>query len=125
MTPKTSFPKKFKKDCSLCGKQGHKSVECWNKPENAHKKAGAKLPDNALSATTKSSVTCSYCHKPGHTELQRYKKRNQSAKKDEKVNVILLVTDHTLLSKGLTHTLHPIPSVLIMVILATCAALLK
>jgi hypothetical protein len=23
-SPKNSFPKKFKKDCSLCGKQGHK-----------------------------------------------------------------------------------------------------
>jgi hypothetical protein len=30
------------------------------------------------------------------------KKRNQSAKKDEKVNIIILVTEHNLLSKGLT-----------------------
>jgi hypothetical protein len=76
-TPKNSFPKKFKNDCSLCGKKGHKSMDCWNKHENANKKAGAKLPDNALFATTKSSVTCPYCHKPGHTEQQCYKKCNQ------------------------------------------------
>jgi hypothetical protein len=25
-------------------------MDCWNKPENAHKKPGAKLPDKALSA---------------------------------------------------------------------------
>jgi hypothetical protein len=101
-TPRKSFPKNFKKDCRLCGKQGHKSVDCWNKPENTHKKPGAKLPDKALSATTKSSITCYYCHKTGHTEHNCYKKCNKSAKKEEKVNVMLLVTDHNLLSKGLT-----------------------
>jgi hypothetical protein len=74
---------------------------------HSNKKPGAKLPDKALSATTKSSVTCTYCHKPGHTEQQCYKKRNQSAKKDEKVNVMLLVIDHTLLSKGLTSHFTP------------------
>jgi hypothetical protein len=98
-TPKKSSPKKLKKDCSLCGKKGHKSVDCWNKPEHAHKNPGAKLPDKTLSATTKSSVTCPNCHKTGHTEQQWYKKRKQSAKKDEKVKVMLLVTDHALLSK--------------------------
>jgi hypothetical protein len=87
-TPKKAFPKKSKKDCSLCGKQGHNSVDCWNKPENASKNPGAKLPDKVLSATTKPSVNCPICHKPGQTEQQCYKKRNQSAKKDEKVNVM-------------------------------------
>jgi hypothetical protein len=69
-------------------------VDCCNKPENAHKKPGAKLPEKALSTTTTVSVTCTYCHKPGQTELQCYKKRNHSAKKDEKVNVLLLVIGH-------------------------------
>jgi hypothetical protein len=32
--PKKRFPKKLKKDCSLCGKQGHKSVDCFSCPEN-------------------------------------------------------------------------------------------
>jgi hypothetical protein len=104
-TPKKSFQKQFKKDCSLCGKQGHKSVDCWNKPENAHKKPSAKLPDKALSVTTKSSVTCKYYHKPGHTEQQCYKKRNQSAKKGEKVNVMLLVRPHSLF-QGIDFTLY-------------------
>jgi uncharacterized Zn-finger protein len=76
-TPRKSFPKIFKKDCRLCGKQGNKSVDCRNKPENAHKKPGAKLPIRALSATSKSSVTCPYCHKSGHTEQNCFKKRNQ------------------------------------------------
>jgi hypothetical protein len=82
-------------------------VDCWNKPANAHNEPGAKLPDKPLSATTKSSVSCPYCQKTGHTEQLCYKKRNQSGKKDEKVNVMLLVTDHTLLSKGLTSHFTP------------------
>jgi hypothetical protein len=47
-TPKKSFPKRFKKYCSLCGIQGNKSVHCWNKPESARKIPGAKLPDKAI-----------------------------------------------------------------------------
>jgi hypothetical protein len=88
-------------------------VDCWVKPD-------AKLPDKALYTTTKpsASVTCPYCHKPGHTEQQCYKKRNQSAKKYEKVNVMLLVTDHTLLSKGLTS--HFTPNTFIADSGATC-----
>jgi hypothetical protein len=39
-TNKKKFPKQFKKNCSLCGKQGHKSVDCYSRPENAHKKPG-------------------------------------------------------------------------------------
>jgi hypothetical protein len=31
-TTKKTFTKKFKKDCSLCSKQGHQSVYCWNLP---------------------------------------------------------------------------------------------
>jgi hypothetical protein len=34
-------------------------------------------------------------------------KRNQSAKREDKVNVMLLVTDHNLLSKGLTSHFTP------------------
>jgi hypothetical protein len=40
--------------------------------------------------------------KTGHTEQSCFKKRNQSAKKEKKVNVMLLVTDNNLLSKGLS-----------------------
>jgi hypothetical protein len=36
------FPKHFKQSCSLCGKQGHKSVDLYSRPENAHKRPGFK-----------------------------------------------------------------------------------
>jgi hypothetical protein len=31
---KKKFTKPFKKACSLCGKQGYKSVDCYTRPEN-------------------------------------------------------------------------------------------
>jgi hypothetical protein len=82
-------------------------VECWTRPENAHKKPVYKAPEKALSATTKPSVACSYCHKIGHTEQQRFKKRNQALKKDENIYVMLLVTEHNLFSTGLTSHFSP------------------
>jgi hypothetical protein len=45
------FPKQFKKSCSLCGKQGHKSVDCYSIPENAQKKPGFKANEKALTTT--------------------------------------------------------------------------
>jgi hypothetical protein len=30
------FHKQFKKSCSLCGKQGQKSVDCYSRPETVH-----------------------------------------------------------------------------------------
>jgi hypothetical protein len=37
-TPKGKrFPKQFKKSCSLCGKQGHKSDNCYSRRENAQR----------------------------------------------------------------------------------------
>jgi hypothetical protein len=44
--------------------------------------------------------------------------RNQSAKKDEQVNVMLFLTEHTLLSKGLTS--HFTPNFFIADSVATC-----
>jgi hypothetical protein len=62
--PKKKFTKPFKKDCSLCGKQGHKSVDCYTRPENAHKNPHNKAPNKAL--VTEGPPTCTYCKKTGH-----------------------------------------------------------
>jgi hypothetical protein len=61
------FHKKFMKSSSLCGKQGNKSVNCYSRPENAHKKPGFKANQKALTITTptpaRNSITCNYCQK--------------------------------------------------------------
>jgi hypothetical protein len=38
---KKKLPKQINKSGSVCGKQGHKSVDCYSRPENAHKKPGS------------------------------------------------------------------------------------
>jgi hypothetical protein len=92
-------------------------VDCYYLPKK-HNRSDYKAPAKSLSATTKSSVTCTYCHKTGHTEQQCFMKRNQAAKKDEKVNVMLLVIEHNLLSKGLKS--HFTPNTFIADYGATC-----
>jgi hypothetical protein len=32
-----TFPKKFKGDCRICGKKGHKATDCWENPNNGKK----------------------------------------------------------------------------------------
>jgi hypothetical protein len=46
------FAKQCKKGCILCGKQGHKSVECYSRSENAHKEQGFKANEKAHITTT-------------------------------------------------------------------------
>jgi hypothetical protein len=77
-SPKKKFTKQFKKNCSLCGKQGHKSPDCYSRPENAHKKSGYKPA--ALTAAPlipKSDITCHFCNKKGHTEKKCFKKKRE------------------------------------------------
>ena len=32
------YTKQFKKNCRICGQQGHKNEDCWDKEENKHKR---------------------------------------------------------------------------------------
>jgi cobalamin biosynthesis Co2+ chelatase CbiK len=99
-TTKKKLHKQFKKKCCLCGKQGHKSVDCYSRPENAHKKHGYKAAAlTTTSSTPKADITCQYCHKKGHTEKQCFKKKRED--KVKQVNVMLMALDHSLLSKGI------------------------
>jgi hypothetical protein len=99
-TTKKKFPKQFEKNCSSCGKQEHKSVDCYSRPENAHKKPGYTAA--ALTTTSsppKADITCHYCHKKGHTQKQCFKKKREE--KDKKVNVMLMAAIHSLLTPEL------------------------
>jgi hypothetical protein len=73
------FPKQFMKSCSLCGKQGHRSLDCFSRPENAQKKPGFMFNEKALTITaptSRPSPTCTHCQKTGHTEKRCFKKKN-------------------------------------------------
>jgi hypothetical protein len=84
---KKKLPKQFKKNCSLCGKQGHKSIECYSRTENAHKKPGytAAAHTTTTPSTPRAEITCHYCHKKG---LQR----NNVSRKSEKTRTRRLMS---------------------------------
>jgi hypothetical protein len=56
-TKKNNFKKKFKGDCRTCGKQGHKSVDCWKGKGKSMVTEGQPFPketialENAIGAT--------------------------------------------------------------------------
>jgi len=85
---------KFKGNCRICGKIGHKAGDCWENEKNKDKrpknwKAGggrrAGPPSTEQSNSNnrgnrKFNGNCSYCHKYGHHINDCYtKKRNESA----------------------------------------------
>jgi hypothetical protein len=100
-SPSKKFTKPFKKDCSLCGKQGHKSVDCYSRLENAHKNPHNKAVTKALVAASspRSTVTCTYLQKTGHTVKQCYKNRNNQNNIDEHALVMLFLTEHSIFTK--------------------------
>jgi hypothetical protein len=74
------FKKQFKGDCRHCGMKGHKSQDCWERPENKEKRPEnwkTKKGREAAHATTHSTLKCDYCHKDGHTEDRCFKKKRE------------------------------------------------
>jgi hypothetical protein len=67
---KKTFPKKFKVDCRICGKKGHKSSDCWENP-NKEKKP---VIDKKSTSPNNTNNNPSYCGKDNHT-VEKYFKR--------------------------------------------------
>jgi hypothetical protein len=84
------------------GKEGHKSLDCYTRPENAHKNPRNKAAHKALVAASppKLTITCSYCKKTGHAKKHCYKKRNDQNKIDDHAHVMLFLTEHSLFTKA-------------------------
>jgi hypothetical protein len=96
------FPKQFKKSCFLCGKQGHKFVNCYSRPENVHNKPGFKTNEKV----TYYHYTILQQQKSGHSENQCYKKKNAKGNSNDQVAVMFMVTEHGLLTKGPSHNFN-------------------
>ena len=96
LVARQGFKKKVKTDCRICGKKGHKAVDCWNNPKNANKnpKSKYKQMNEAATVTTsnrtndksddKKARYCTYCNKNGHTidycwAKKKSEKRSESA----------------------------------------------
>ena len=75
--------KKFKGDCRICGKKGHKAGDCWDNEKNKDKRPSHyKKPSERATPAKSSNLHCSYCSKDGHTEDRCFKK--QRDEKDKK-----------------------------------------
>jgi hypothetical protein len=109
-TPTTKkFTMPFTKDCSLCGKQGHKSMDSYTRAENAHNNPYNKATNKALvtAGPPRSTLPCTSCKRTGHAEKNCYKKRNDQNKIEEHAQVILFFTEHSLFTNNATTTFTP------------------
>jgi hypothetical protein len=84
-------------------------VDCYTRPENAHKNPRNKVNQKALVTTspTRSTMSCTYCQKTGHTEKNCFKKRNDQSKPDDHAHVVLFLTEHSLFTKNIPTTFSP------------------
>lgn len=79
LTPSTNIK------CYLCGKPGHKQVNCFKKSKT-ETSADACVPEpNKPPAKVDSAITCSYCKKPGHHIKNCFAKQRSDSNKS-KVN---------------------------------------
>ena len=84
--------RKFKGDCKLCGKKGHKAIDCWDNPKNIAKrpknynsKKGNESATTAKSQTNK-PIHCDYCNKDYHTIDKCFKKQKDDKNKESKTS---------------------------------------
>jgi hypothetical protein len=76
-----TFPKKFKGDCRICGKKGHKAADCWDNEKNKDKRPNFAKAMVTQDSPAKSNLHCTYCGRDNHTVDRCFKKQ-----KDEKKN---------------------------------------
>jgi hypothetical protein len=93
------FPKKFKGDCRICGKKGHKAADCWdtekNKVNRPAKYNMTKLQTSNNYGERTNMMKCSYCGKDNHTVERCFKKKAADAKGvSERAEVALMTTDN-------------------------------
>ncbi|KAG7343615.1 gag-polypeptide of LTR copia-type [Nitzschia inconspicua] len=78
--------KKFSGNCNYCGKQGHKSFQCFKKEQA--EKYGNKKSDKGK---TKFQGECHHCGKKGHKKADCFKLKEDKA--DESGAVVLMAED--------------------------------
>ena len=99
---KGAFSKKFKGDCRICGKKGHKASDCWESPQNKGKKpvfnnksASNNNTNNRNSYVKhKEKLTCSYCGKDNHTYEKCYKRLKAESPHEMAEVALMSISDY-------------------------------
>ena len=99
-----SFKKKqVKTDCRLCGKKGHKAVDCWENPKNADKRPKTwktKAKETAAIGADHKSKTCTHCGKKGHTIDYCWKKKAEEKGKESAEMAFIHIEKESILLQG-------------------------
>ena len=101
--------KHFKGTCNICGKQGHKAVNCRNKSTNnsnggttsrnqSNSQSGENSGNNRNGGTSRANIQCNYCNKNGHIERFCFKKRDDEARAREEARLSEEVEDEVVLT---------------------------
>jgi hypothetical protein len=75
---KPCFKKAFKGDCRICGKQGHKSADCWESDKNKDKRTSNYKSTSAGrsdKSDDKKKLHCTSCNKDGQTMDRCFRKK--------------------------------------------------
>ncbi|KAG7357828.1 zinc knuckle domain containing protein [Nitzschia inconspicua] len=97
--------KKFSGNCNYCGKQGHKSAQCFKKQQ------AEKSKDNKSgNGNGKFQGTCHHCGKKGHKKNDCFKLKNESKKDkvEDSGAVVLMAEDYY--ADGFFDDLHTGPN---------------
>ena len=88
----SGYPKQYKGTCTNCGKQGHKTVDCWAKTEKApssdarprNARRGERYRGRGQGRNPAADLVCHKCGRKGHVTKDCWGK-----KKSERVNLAL------------------------------------
>ena len=83
---------RYKGDCRICGKKGHKGENCWENERNKDKRPSFYKPNSSVNPSTSAASvpaspdtgirpTCTYCQKLGHIEAKCFKKKRIEGRK--------------------------------------------
>ena len=88
----SGYPKQYKGTCTNCGKQGHKTVDCWAKTEKApssdarpcNARRGERYKGRGQGRNPAADLVCHKCERKGHVAKDCWGK-----KKSERANLAL------------------------------------
>jgi hypothetical protein len=90
---KKTFAKKFKGDCRICGKKGHKASDCWENPNKGKKPVSNNKSTSPNNTNNRFKLKCSYCGEDNHTVEKCFKRIKAETPEIAEVALITICED--------------------------------